>query len=605
MKKTYESRKYIIAGIFVLTGVIFIIKLIFLQVLENEYKLSAENNVLRYITQYPPRGLVYDRHDRLLIYNEAAYDLLVTPRLVGETDTNEICNLLKITREEFIRRIDIAKKHSYYKPSIFLEQISKEDYGYLEEKLFKYPGFYIQARTLRKYPFPVAAHIFGYVSEVNKKEIKRDSYYKQGDYIGKSGIEKYYEKSLRGQKGLKIVMVDVFNREKGRFQGGKYNVSAVAGKNIKLTIDTELQVYGEKLMKNKKGSIVAIEPATGEILALVSSPNYDPNQLIGRIRSKNFSKLSKDPLEPLFNRATMAQYPPGSTFKVVNTLIGQQEHVLFPYTEYSCNGVTTYPIPCSHNHESPLSLVDAIEQSCNPYFWQVFKSILEMDRFTTIQEGYTNWREQVMNFGIGARLPGDISDQRNGNLPEDSYFNKYYGVNGWKATTVRSLSIGQGEVELTPLQLANLVAILANRGYYYPPHLLKQVIGDTILVNDFKEKHDVKIDRKYFKPVIEGMHLVYTGEMGSARWYTADSIPACGKTGTSQNPHGKNHSIFIAFAPKDDPQIAIAVVVENCGFGSTWAAPIATLMMEKYLTGEVKPVWYQDKMLNTNLIQEN
>ncbi len=605
MKRTYESRKYIIAGIFVLTGVIFIIKLIFLQVLENEYKLSAENNVLRYITQYPPRGLVYDRNDRLLIYNEAAYDLLVTPRLVGETDTNEMCNLLKITREEFIRRMDIAKKHSYYKPSIFLEQISKEDYGYLEEKLFKYPGFYIQARTLRKYPFPVAAHIFGYVSEVNKKEIKRDSYYKQGDYIGKSGIEKYYEKSLRGRKGLKIVMVDVFNREKGRFQGGKYNVSAVAGKNIRLTIDTELQVYGEKLMKNKKGGIVAIEPATGEILALVTSPNYDPNQLIGRIRSKNFSKLSKDPLEPLFNRATMAQYPPGSTFKVVNTLIGQQEHVLFPYTEYSCNGVTTYPIPCSHNHESPLNLVDAIEQSCNPYFWQVFKSILEMDKFTTIQEAYTSWREQVMKFGIGARLPGDISDQRGGNLPEDSYFNKYYGVNGWKATTVRSLSIGQGEVELTPLQLANLVAILANRGYYYPPHLLKQVIGDTSLVNDFKEKHDVKIDRKYFKPVIEGMHLVYTGEMGSARWYTADSIPACGKTGTSQNPHGKNHSLFIAFAPKDDPQIAIAVVVENCGFGSTWAAPIATLMMEKYLTGEVNPVWYQDKMLNTNLIQEN
>jgi len=602
MKKTFERRKFIIIGIFILTGIIYIVRLFLLQVMENEYKLFAQSNVLRYVTQYPARGLVYDRHGELLVFNEAAYDLLLIPRQLGELDTVELCNLLKIEKEDFIKRLKRSKKHSYYKPSIFIEQISKEDFGFLEEKLYKYPGFFVQARTLRKYPFPIAAHILGYVGEVNQSDLNKDNYYTQGDYIGKSGIEKSYENILRGQKGLKIKLVDVFNREKGSFQDGKYDTSAFAGNDISLTIDTELQIYGERLMQNKRGSIVAIEPETGEILSLVTAPNYDPNLLIGRVRGENFHKLSIDEMKPLFNRATMAQYPPGSTFKTVNALIGMQEKLLFPYTEYSCKGLASAPIACSHDHESPLDLTHAIEQSCNPYFYQVYKSILEQEKFENIQEGYNLWLSYVKQFGIGSKLETDLVDQRSGNLPEEGYFNKYYGKKGWRAVTVRSLSIGQGEVELTPLQLSNLAATIANRGHFYPPHILKKVNGDGQFENQFTTKNEINVDSKYFDVIIEGMSLVYNGEDGSARWYKYGDVELCGKTGTSQNPHGENHSVFIAFAPKDDPEIAIAVVVENCGYGSTWAAPIATLMIEQYLTGKVEPKWWEEKMLNANLL---
>jgi penicillin-binding protein 2 len=602
MKNTHERRKYVIIAVFIAVGIIYIIRLFLLQVLESEYRLSADNNVLRYVTQYPPRGLIYDRNGKLMVYNEAAYDLMIIPGQVKGIDTVEFCELLNIAKEDFLARLEKAKKYSYYKPSIFLEQISKEDFGYLEEKLYKFQGFYSQLRTLREYPMPIAAHILGYVGEVNQANLDKDPYYRQGDYIGKSGIEKTYESILRGHKGMNIVMVDVYNRAKGSFQEGKYDTAAISGKDIQLTIDAELQAFGELLMRNKKGSIVAIEPATGEILALVSSPAYDPNLLIGRVRSKNFRMLSSDSLIPLFNRATMAQYPPGSTFKTINALISLQDGDLKPYTEYPCKGEVTRPIPCSHTHHSPLDLYEAIEQSCNPYFWNVYRNMLEGDKYTTIQEGYDHWREQVIKFGIGHKLDSDLPDQRSGNLPSYTYFDKYYGTNGWKAITVRSLSIGQGEVELTPLQLANLSAILANRGYYYSPHLLANVEGDPELVNRFSTKHEVPIDKKYFDIVAEGMHLVYRGEMGSARWYTVADTTACGKTGTSQNPHGKNHSIFIGFAPKDNPEIAIAVVVENSGYGSTWAAPIASIMMEKYLAGSPTQSWYLDKMMNANLL---
>ena len=427
IKTNYSKRKYVIISIFILTGVIFLIKLFMIQIVDNDYKLYANKNVLRYETQYPARGFIYDRNGELLVYNEAVYDLLITPRLVKEIDTIEFCNLLKIDKELLIEKFKESKKYSYYKPSNFLEQISKEDYAFLEEKLYKYPGFYVQARTLRKYEHPIAAHVLGYVGEVNQQELKNDYYYKQGDYIGKSGVEITYEKILRGKKGLKIKMVDVFNREKGSYQDGKYDTSAVSGKNIYISIDSRLQTYGEKLMQNKRGSIVAIEPSTGEILALISSPNYDPNLLIGRIRTKNFNKLSVDTLEPLFNRAIMAQYSPGSTFKSVIGLIGLQEGVIKPETKYSCQGVNSYPIVCSHNHESPLNLIHAIEQSCNPYFWKVFKSITERENFETYQEGYNIWREHVASFGIGKKIKNDLVNQRPGNLPKETYFNKYYG----------------------------------------------------------------------------------------------------------------------------------------------------------------------------------
>jgi penicillin-binding protein 2 len=605
MRNSYEQRKFLIIGIILAVGLIFAIRLFKLQVYDSKYKLSAENNVLRYVTQYPPRGLIYDRNGDLLVYNEAAYDLLVVPGQLDEFDTAALCRLLDIEKDDFLERLSKAKAYSWYKPSVFIEQISKEDYGYLEEMLFRYPGFYVQARTLRKYPNPIAAHVLGYVGEVSQKEIDRKPYYKPGDYIGKSGVEKAYEDILRGRNGMKIIMVDVFNREKGSFENGRYDTNAVAGKDLVLSLDIELQEYGERLLKNKKGSIVALDPASGEILALVSSPNYDPNLLVGRIRSENFLKLSRDTLEPLFNRATMAQYPPGSTFKLLNALIGMHDNVLSESTEYDCNGLATYPIPCSHNHESPLDLVHAIEQSCNPYFWQVYKSILEEPGFRNIQQGYDHWKELVMQFGVGTLLETDLLEQSDGNLPAHSYFDKYYGKKGWKAITVRSLSIGQGEIELTPLQLANFSSTIANKGFYYPPHLLKEVKGEEDIVENLKEKKTISINTGSFETIIEGMSLVYEGEHGSARWYKNDSIPMCGKTGTAQNPHGENHSVFIAFAPKEDPKIAIAVVVENSGYGSTWAAPIATLMMEKYLTGEVKPTWFEEKILNSDLISGN
>jgi len=593
----YGSRKYIIQAIFIVIACVYLLRLFFLQVIDNDYKLSAQNNVLRYITQYPARGLVYDRDGELLIYNEASYDLLVTPRQVGIIDTNLLCKLIKIEKEDFKKRLSQAKKYSNHKSSIFLQQISKEDYGYLEEQLFKFPGFFVQARTLRKYPKTIAAHLLGYVAEVNQNDLKKDAYYTIGDYIGKSGIESFYENELRGKKGLEVKLVDVFNREKGSFQDGKYDTVAISGSDLYVSISAKLQAYGELLMQGKKGSIVAIEPKSGEILSLISSPTYDPNLLIGRIRNENFLKLSSDSTEPLFNRAIMAQYPPGSTFKPINAVIGLNEGVLHSYTTYSCQGTVSYPIVCSHNHESPLSMIHAIEQSCNPYFWKVYKSILEQDKFKSIQEAYEYWRTNVFKFGIGKNLPTDLMGQRSGNLPDYTYFNKYYGKNGWKATTTRSLSVGQGEIELTPLQLANVAAIFANRGYYYPPHIVTASGKEKTKNLKYINKIETGLPINYFEEVIIGMGLVYEGDHGTARYYKTKEIKICGKTGSSQNPFGDSHSVFIAFAPADDPKIAIAVVVENKGSGATWAAPIATLMIKKYLQDDFESPWYESNML--------
>ena len=602
MKKYYERRKFVFIAMFLTVGALFILRLFVIQVWSNEYKLSAENNVLRAVIQYPARGLVYDRNGKLLIYNEAAYDLMVVPRQVETFDTVELCTLLKIDKDEVKKRLAAARHYSPFKPSIFLQQISKEDYGYLEEKLFKYPGFYVQARTLRRYPNPFAANVLGYISEVDNTDIEKDPYYRMGDYIGKSGIEKAYEDILRGRKGVMFKMVDVHNREMGSFQKGKYDTLALPGKDIHLTLDANLQAYAEQLMQNKKGGIVAIEPGTGEVLVMVSAPSYDPNLLVGRIRAKNFRKLSLDTLKPLFNRSIMAQYPPGSTFKTINTLIGLQEGVLNVHTTYSCRGVISTPIPCSHNHHSPLSLLPAIEQSCNPYFWQVFKSIIEQKKYSTIQQSYSRWRDYVMSFGVAQTLPGDIPDQAKGVLPSYAYFNKYYGLNGWKAITIRSLSVGQGEIQLTPLQLANVATIIANRGYYCPPHLLKSIVGENTTNEDYTHKYVLRIDPENYDILIEGMRLVYSGDEGTARWYRMDSIPSCGKTGTSQNPHGDNHSIFIGFAPVEHPRIAVAVVVENSGYGATWAAPIATLIMEKYLRGKITLTGSEQRMLKADFI---
>ncbi|MAZ93698.1 MAG: penicillin-binding protein 2 [Bacteroidales bacterium] len=599
----YSSRKNIIIGVFLLVAIIFIIRLFYLQVINSSYKLSADNIVLRKVREYPPRGLIYDRYGKLMVFNEAAYDLMVIPRQMKDIDTSLICEITGIDKLTFEKKLRKAKRYSYYKPSTYMKQISKKDIGKIQEKLYQIPGLFIQTRTLRQYPYPIAGHLLGSIGEVSKREIEKDNFYKPGDYIGKSGIENYYEEYLRGKSGLKIVEVDVHNRLKGKYSNGKFDTIAVAGKDIFLGIDADLQLYGEQLMQNKKGSIVAIEPKTGEILALISSPGYNPNLLVGRERSENYSKLLKDTLIPLMNRATMGTYPPGSTFKMVNALVGLQDKTLTKYTEYGCKGQLSLPIKCTHDHKTPLNLSEAIEQSCNPYFWNTYKSILENPSYSGSHEGYEHWYENVTSFGFGKKFKTDIPFEVRGNIPNNSYFDKLYR-GSWNSLTVRSLSIGQGEILVTPIQLANLSTIIANRGYYYPPHLLTKMEGqDEVLNPYFNEKQITSIDPDNFDVVRTAMLDVFEADNGTARWYKLDSIKQCGKTGTVQNPHGDDHSIFIAFAPMDNPQIAISVIVENSGFGSTWAAPIASLLIEKYLNGESQRKSLEKKIMEGNLLQ--
>jgi penicillin-binding protein 2 len=485
-----------------------------------------------------------------------------------------------------------ALNYSRRAPSVFLKQISAESYARLQEKMFLYPGFYVQPRTLRKYSKPIAGHILGYVSEVDESLVKKEPYYKSGDYIGKLGIEEAYEKYLRGQRGVKIYLVDVYSRIKGSYAEGRMDTVAVQGEDIISTVDMDLQEYGELLMRNKSGSIVALEPKTGEVLALVSSPNYDPNLLVGRIRSENFARLSADTAQlPLFNRALQAKYPPGSTFKPINGLIGLQEKVITPSTLFGCNRGYLF-IDC-HSHSSPLDLMHGISNSCNSYFCQTYRRILENPAYPTIEAAYTKWKEYLNEF----------TNELNGLVPSPAYFDKYYGKNKWKALTVISMAIGQGEIETTPLQMANMTAAIANRGYYYVPHIVKSIGTDKKIDQKYLTKQVINIDSANFESIILGMEAAVNGEAGAtARIAALKDIIVCGKTGTAQNPHGKDHSVFIAFAPKDDPKIAIAVFVENAGFGATYAAPVASLMIEKYLTGAITNKYSEQRMLELNLI---
>lgn len=600
----YQNRKYVIMAIFLLVGILYAVRLFMLQVLSNEYKLSAENNVLRYITEYPARGLIYDRNGTLLVYNEAAYDLMVVPARLQAFDTTEFCQLLQLTKEEVETKLSKARKYSYRKPSVFLEQVSREDFAYLEEKFYKYPGFYVQVRALRKYPHPVAAHLMGYIGEVSRHDIENNDYYAQGDYIGKSGLEKFYEDDLRGNKGLSVIMVDVFNRDKGPFADGKYDTASVAGADLRISLDAELQLYGEMLMQNKIGSIVALEPSSGEILALVTAPSYDPNLLVGRIRSKNYVRLKEDSLKPLMNRAIMGTYPPGSTFKMVNALVGLAEGVLTPSTRYYCDGPESRPIKCTHYHETPLALNSAIQNSCNPYFWNIFRSILKNPAYGHDTVGFRHWREHVLSFGFGQRFNTDIPFELKGNIPSPGYYDNIYSEGHWRALTVRSLAIGQGEILVTPLQLANLSAVIANRGFYYKPHIMKAIGDQENPYSDFTEKQHTSIAPEHYDFIRKSMLDVFEGEHGTARWYRLDSVKMCGKTGTVENPHGEDHSMFIAFAPYENPKIALTVIVENSGYGSSWAAPIATLLIEKYLFGETSRPYLEERMLNGNLIDK-
>ncbi len=585
----YSSRKYVVIAIFFVVVMILLVKLFMIQVVDQSYKTSSENNTLRYITQYPARGKIYDRNGNLLVYNEAIYDLMVIPKQVRNLDTIDFCSALDITRDFFEERMKKARRYSSFSPSVFMSQITKEEYGMIAEKLHQYPGFYLQTRSVRNYPYPIAAHTLGNIGEVDKKDLEKDSYYKTGDYIGKSGIEYFYENELRGEKGMKIIVVDVHNREKDRFMDGQFDTLPIAGKDIYLGLDAELQSYGEALMKDRTGSIVAIEPSTGQILAMVTSPFYDPNELVGRVRGENYTKLLNDTLKPLFNRATSGIYPPGSTFKMINGLIVLQSGVVNANSTFPCDGTESQPIRCTHYHNSPVALYEAIENSCNPYFWETFREMFDSQRFASSREAYSFWYDLVVSFGLGSVYKTDIPAEVAGNIPKSSFYDKMYkGV--WNALTVRSLSIGQGEILVTPLQLANIAAAIGNEGYYYPPHFIKNFSDGTPIDSSMTTKRTINIKSKHFKDVKIGMCRVFEGESGTARFSRIDSIQVAGKTGTAENPHGDDHSLFMGFAPADKPQIAIAVVVENAGFGSQWAAPIASLMIEKYLRGYIKNV---------------
>ncbi len=585
----YEQRKYPIIFIFSLLVTIYIIRLLYLQVIDESYQISAENNVLKFVTEYPERGLIFDRNHKLLVFNKISYDLTVTPNKIKPFDTLFICNTLNIRKQELIDLIKKAKHYSYYKESTIIKMLPDKAASIINENLYRLPGFSLQKRLIRSYTHSTAPHLIGYIGEVNKNDIEKDKYYTQGDYIGKTGVEYSYEKTLRGKKGVSIYLVDVHNRIKGRFANGKYDTIPQKGKNITLTIDANLQEYAEKLIKGKTGSIVAIQPKTGEILALVASPYYSLDSLTGHTLTLYYKQLIKDPKKPLFNRAIMSMYPPGSTFKVANALVGLQEGNLHTNTYYSCHyGYTAGGIHVGcHGHKSPLNFYESIQMSCNAYYCNVFRKIMEDKHFKNIYEAYGLWKDYINSLGFGRKIGIDLPNESKGFIPAASYFDKYYGKNNWNSLTIISLAIGQGEILVTPLQLANFAATIANRGYYIMPHAVKEIENGSIPVK-YKVAHYTKIKQNLFKEVIQGMYLAVNGGAGAtAHIAQIPGIDVCGKTGTAQNPHGKDHSVFMAFAPKDNPQIAVAVIIENGGYGASIAAPITSLIIEKYLTKSI------------------
>lgn len=583
-------------------GLIFIARLFYLQVYRDDLKLSARNNVVRQEHIYPGRGLIYDREGRLLVGNQSAYDLMVIPHQVELADSTELARILRISQSEFTQRLEQARRYSQLKPSVFMGQISDEHFAQIREYLHRFEGFFPQKRILREYQYSNAANVLGFIGEASQRFLRRHPSYQAGDLVGKSGIEKSYEEVLRGKTGVRYKLVDVHNRVKGAFENGAYDTLPQPGSNLTSSIDIELQRYGEALMQHKRGSIVAIEPATGEILSLVTSPSYDPSLLVGRARSKHYNRLYADSIDkPLFDRGLLATYPPGSPFKVINALIALQEGAITPRTSHVCHhgfhwGSLHVACHCGTNY--PLDLVEGISQSCNNYFCRIFKETIES--YPKAQLGLNAWAEKVRSFGLGQFLHNDLPTGRPGFVPDADYYDRAFGYTGWKAVSVISLAIGQGELLLTPIQMANMTAAIANRGYYYTPHIVKAINGKPWPTSHaFKQKNETLVDSSHFPVVIKAMRKVF--ETGTARWSAHDSIPMCGKTGTAQNPHGQDHSIFIAFAPPKNPQIAISVVVENGYWGSRWAAPMASLMMEKYLTGEIDRPRLEKRMMEGDL----
>lgn len=603
---SYFARKYVIQGIFIATALIIICRLLVVQIIDDSYFLSANNNVLRKITIYPARGVILDRNGEVLVQNKPVYDIMVTPIEMQEMDTALFCQLLGLDKPGFDKRLKKAKNYSRYKASIFEKQISAETFARFQEHLYKFRGFYVQNRTVRSYPDTLAAQFLGYINEVNDQDIEASGgFYKPGDYIGESGVEKAYEELLRGQRGVQNILVDALNRPKGHYADGKYDTLAISGEDLVSSLDKDLQELAETLMKNKLGSVVAIEPASGEILSFVSSPSYDPNMMVGRERGNNYMKLLYNPYKPMFVRPIQAQYPPGSVFKVVSALIGQQFGVIDENTAINCPGGYRYGrrgfMGCTHVHGS-VRLSASIQTSCNTYYGHVFARMLD-SRGKPAVKAYPEWREAVMKFGIGHKLGIDLPNEKAGNLPTAEYYTKRYGNDRWTSGFNISLSIGQGEMGVTPLQMANIMAIVANRGFYYRPHLIKAIGEKKVTKPEFEEKIPVDVDARYFEPVIEGMSRAVNRPGGTAYSVKIKDIEMCGKTGTAQNPHGADHAVFFAFAPRENPKIAIAVFVENAGYGGVWAAPIASMMIEKYLKDTITlPKYIQDRIYKGNLL---
>lgn len=607
-------RKILLYIIVITSGIIFLARLFYLQVLDDSFVGLSENNAIKVVYDYPQRGFIFDRNGELLVSNQPSYDVMVIPRNLKPFDTTELCNILSITPEQLVERLDKAKIYSPRLPSVVIPQLTKSEYAYLAEKMRKYEGFYIQKRSLRDYYTEHGANVLGYITEVNQRIVNENPYYLSGDLIGRQGIEGYYEELLRGVKGVKHIQKDRFNRDIGPYKDGIYDTLPKKGKDITITIDAELQKYGELLMENKRGGIVAIEPATGEILAMVTAPNYDPADLVGRKRSENFTQLWLDSINnPLYDRGLLAEYPPGSPFKTINALIGLQEGVVTTHDRFSCHGGYFYgrgrKMGC-HPHASPLDMVPGIAQSCNAYFANVYRRIVE--KYPTPQEGVDTWANHLKSFGLGDYLGSDLSTGRPGKIPTSKYYNAIYDypTYKWFSTATLSNAIGQGEVLMTPIQLANMTAAIANRGWFYTPHVLKEIEGKPIKDKEFTEKKFTTVEPRHFEPVVEGMHQVY--KAGTASALRIPDIEIAGKTGTAENftkVNGRrmqltDHSIFIAFAPVDNPKIAIAVFVENGYWGGRYAGRIAGLMIEKYIKGEITRKDMEDWILNNSLKDE-
>ena len=583
-----------IGGVAAAIVLIYIVRLFTLQLLSDDYKKNADSNAFLKKIEYPSRGVITDRHGKLMVYNQPAYDIMVVMNEAKDRiDTLELCEALGITKDDFITRMDNIKDrsknpgYSRFTQQLFMSQLSDKEFSVFQEKIFRFPGFYVQRRSIRQYMYPYAAHVLGDVGEVSEGDIEDDDYYQLGDYIGKLGVEKSYEKRLRGEKGVQILLRDAHGRIQGKYQNGKYDKKPVPGKDLTLSIDLKLQALGERMLEGKIGAIVAIEPSTGEVLSMVSSPSYDPRMMVGRLRGKNHTKLSRNVWKPLLNRAIMGQYPPGSTFKTTQALTYLSEGIINPGTTFPCHHGFSYRglhVGC-HGHASPLALTEALSTSCNGYFcWGLYYMIGNRRKYHTVQDAMNTWRDYMVSMGFGYKLGIDLPGEKRGLIPNADYYDRAY-KGSWNGLTIISISIGQGEVNLTPLQIANLGATIANRGYYYVPHVVRKVQGEP-LDTLYTRKHYTMAKRKAYNAVVAGMRS--SAIKGTCKYLGHSNIVMCGKTGTAQN-RGQDHSVFMGFAPMNNPKIALAVYVENGGFGADFAVPIARVLMEQYINGKLSP----------------